>query len=72
MRKWPGLLFSLWTFATRSRHPWLLAPTICHLLRLSCPGLVNVRKNVGGGSFLAGYKRHFADYSSLEASREGK
>lgn len=35
-----------------------------------CPpppaGLVNVRKNVGGGSFLAGYKRHFADYSSLE------
>ncbi|EFN53601.1 hypothetical protein CHLNCDRAFT_58555 [Chlorella variabilis] len=29
-------------------------------------GLVNVRKNVGGGSFLAGYKRHFADYSSLE------
>jgi DnaJ family protein C protein 11 len=29
-------------------------------------GLVNVRKNVGGGSFLAGYKRHFADYSSFE------
>lgn len=29
-------------------------------------GLVSVRKNVGGGSFLAGYKRHFADYSSLE------
>lgn len=31
-----------------------------------CPGLVNVRKNVGGGSFLAGYKRHLADYSSFE------
>lgn len=31
-------------------------------------GLVNVRKNVGGGSFLAGYKRHFADYSSFEVS----
>ncbi|KAL4442759.1 hypothetical protein ABPG77_006753 [Micractinium sp. CCAP 211/92] len=29
-------------------------------------GLVNVRKNVGGGSFLAGYKRHFADFSSFE------
>jgi hypothetical protein len=28
--------------------------------------LVNVRKNVGGGSFLAGYKRAFADSSSLE------
>lgn len=25
-----------------------------------------MRKNVGGGSFLAGYKRHFADYSSFE------
>ena len=27
---------------------------------------MNVRKNVGGGSFLAGYKRAFADSSSLE------
>lgn len=37
-------------------------PAVCHA------GLVSVRKNVGGGSFLAGYKRHYADMSSLEAS----
>lgn len=29
-------------------------------------GLVNVRKNVGGGSFLAGYKRAYSDYSTFE------
>lgn len=50
--------------------PGLSAPR-SHVLALSCSrappaGLVNVRKNVGGGSFLAGYKRHFADYSSFE------
>lgn len=28
--------------------------------------MVNVRRDVGGGSFLAGYKRQFADYSSLQ------
>lgn len=32
----------------------------------ACAGLVNVRKNVGGGSFLAGYKRAYADYSTFE------
>lgn len=29
-------------------------------------GLVSVRKEVGGGSFLAGYKRVYQDYSTLE------
>lgn len=73
MREWRGLSCALWTaFASHSRHLRSLVPTNHQLLRLSCPGLVNVRKNVGGGSFLAGYKRHFADYSSLEASRVGK
>lgn len=39
----------------------------------ACPrgaGLVSVRRNVGGGSFLAGYKRSFADYSSLEVNSQ--
>ncbi len=28
--------------------------------------MVNVRGDAGGGSFVAGYKRAFADYSALE------
>lgn len=47
-------------------HQLAAAPNPLHLLVVPCPGLVNVRQNVGGGSFLAGYKRHFADFSSLE------
>ncbi|RMZ52146.1 hypothetical protein APUTEX25_001536 [Auxenochlorella protothecoides] len=31
-------------------------------------GLVNVRKNVGGGSFLAGYKRVYSDYTTLDVN----
>lgn len=49
----------------------LLLPTLLHLLVVPRPGLVNVRQNVGGGSFLAGYKRHFADFSSLEVRSWG-